>query len=97
MSSEPQPADPGLKRGEVLLQDIGVVIRENYPPQISLTLSGNLPTPCHRLRVQGNEQDEDKKIKVENCWVVDPDKRRPGDLPRQALFGLGQWKTGGRV
>ncbi len=50
---EPQPGDAKLTRGEVFLdmENSSVVISESLPAQVSATLSGNLPDPCHQLRV----------------------------------------------
>ena len=47
----PQPGDAALIRGEVFLDSAQLLIRESYPPQVTLTLAGSLPTPCHQLRV----------------------------------------------
>jgi hypothetical protein len=68
----PQSADSDLTPGEVFLREQQVVARESDPPQISLSLSGELSTPCHQLRVWINEPDEDSKINVEVYSVVDP-------------------------
>jgi hypothetical protein len=68
----PQPEDANLVRGNVFIEESGILIRESYPPQISLTMSGNLPNPCHELRVAVNPPDADHKIKVDVYSVVDP-------------------------
>lgn len=69
---DPQPGDSAWERGNVFIEESGLMIRESYPPQISLSLSGNLPTPCHQLRVQVSEPDQDNKINVDVYTVVDP-------------------------
>jgi hypothetical protein len=69
----PQPGDSKLTRGNVFIEEAGLVIRESYPPQISLNLSGELPTPCHQLRAKVNEPDVNNKINVDVYTVVDPD------------------------
>jgi len=68
----PQPTDSSLNRGEVFIEEKGLLVRESYPPQISLFLSGNLPTPCNELRVQIGEPDETNNIEVDAYSVVDP-------------------------
>lgn len=68
----PQPDDAKLERGEVFIEESGILIRESYPPQISLSLSGNLPTPCHQLRVNIGEPDEQNRIHADAYTVVDP-------------------------
>jgi hypothetical protein len=70
---EPQPGDENLTRGNVFIQEMDILIRESFPPQIALTLSGELPTPCNQLRVQVSEPDADNRIDVEAYTVVNPD------------------------
>src|SRR4030095_5459758 len=72
MSYAPQPNDVNLSREGIFIEEMGLVIRESYPPQISLNMSGNLPTPCHALRAIVNEPDAENKINVEVYTVVDP-------------------------
>jgi hypothetical protein len=91
----PQPADSSLNRGEVFLDEKGLLIRESYPPQISLFLSGNLPTPCNELRVQMGEPDEKNNIQVEAYSVVDPNMMCTQVLkPFRASFDLGTFPGG---
>jgi hypothetical protein len=91
----PQPADSSLTRGEIFIQEMSILIRESYPPQISLSLSGELPTPCHQLRAQVNEPDENNRIDVEAYSVVDPDMICIQVLePLQASIDLGTYPSG---
>ena len=91
----PKETDSALTRGEVFVQEMGLLIRESFPPQISLSLSGDLPTPCHQLRVQVNEPDENKKIDVDAYSVVDPDMICIQVLePFQASIDLGTFPSG---
>jgi hypothetical protein len=69
----PKPGDEKLMRGEVFIQESGLLIRESFPPQISLVFSGDLPTPCHELRAVVNPPDEENKILVDVYSLVDPD------------------------
>ena len=62
----PQPGDDRLMRGNVFIQEMDILIRESFPPQIALSLSGELPTPCHQLRVQVSEPDADNRIADSN-------------------------------
>src|SRR5215210_4304258 len=59
---EPKPGDEKLTRGNVFIQEYGLMIRESFPPQVSLAFSGELPTPCHQLRAVVSEPDEENKI-----------------------------------
>lgn len=72
MPYAPQPKDANLSRGNVFIEAMEILIRESYPPQITLELSGNLPNPCHELRAVIHEQDAENKINVEMYTVVDP-------------------------
>jgi hypothetical protein len=91
----PQPSDSSLTRGQVFIQEKGLLIRESYPPQISLTLSGELPTPCHQLRIQVNDPDENNKIDVEAYSVVNSDMMCTQVLePFQASIDLGTFPSG---
>lgn len=68
----PEPGNTKFTRGNIFIEDSGLVIRESYPPQISLNLSGNLPTPCHQFRADVSAPDADNKINVDVYTVVDP-------------------------
>lgn len=70
----PQPADETLTRGEAFLHESSLVIRESFPPQVSLIIRGDLPTPCNALRAILNPPDDENKIIVEVYSVADPDR-----------------------
>jgi hypothetical protein len=72
MPYAPQPEDNSLTRGNIFIEEKGLIIRESYPPQIALSISGNLPTPCHQLRAVAGQPDAENKIHVEAYTVVDP-------------------------
>ena len=68
----PRPGDENLTRGNVFIHESGLVIRESFPPQVSLMFSGDLPTPCHELRVVVNPPDDENKIVADAYSVSDP-------------------------
>ena len=72
MPYAPRPGDAKLTRGNVFIEENGLVIRESYPPQIALAISGNLPTPCHEIRAEISAPDVENKINVDVYSVVDP-------------------------
>jgi hypothetical protein len=72
MPYEPQPADSALLRENIFIEEMGLLIRESYPPQIALSVSGNLPTPCHQLRATASQPDAENKISVDVYAVADP-------------------------
>jgi hypothetical protein len=71
-SWEPQPGDDKLQRGNVYLDSRQILTLESFPPQFILELKGNLPTPCHKLRVKVNPPNASKQIQVEVYSLADP-------------------------
>ena len=69
----PKRGDENLTRGTVFIQESELLIRESFPPQISLVFRGDLPTPCHELRAVVNPPNEENKIVVDVYSVVEPD------------------------
>lgn len=91
----PQPGDQDLTRGNVYLNEASLLIRESYPPQIALSISGDLPTPCNQLRVNVAPPDTENRIDVELYSVIDPDKACVQVLePFEELIELGTFPTG---
>ena len=91
----PKPEDKKLSRGNVYMNESSLMIRESYPPQISLSLNGDLPTPCNVLRVKIDAPDQDNKIMVDVYSVVDPDKVCIQVLePFQEYIDLGTFSAG---
>jgi hypothetical protein len=95
MPFAPKPNDKNLTRGNVFINESGLLIRESFPPQITLSLSGDLPTPCHELRVDVKEPDSENNIHAEVYSVVDPDQVCIQVLERfQANIDLGTFPSG---
>jgi len=69
---EPKPEDVNLENGEAFIGQSDILIMESYPPQFALTVSGTLPTPCHMLRVDVKEPDQENQIHVKMYSVIDP-------------------------
>jgi hypothetical protein len=69
----PKSGDEKLTRSDIFIHEASLMIRESYPPQISLSLSGDLPTPCHQLRAEIAPPDAENKILVDVYSVVNPD------------------------
>lgn len=91
----PKPGDDQLSRGNVFINEMSLLIRESYPPQIALSLSGDLPTPCHELRAVIGEPDQENKIVVEVYTVTDPNMACTQVLkPFQEQIELGTFPTG---
>lgn len=91
----PQPGDSKLIRGNVFIREASLVIRESFPPQISLALSGDLPTPCNQLRAETGQPDQENKIMVDVYSVIDPNKVCTQVLqPFEEYIDLGTFPTG---
>src|SRR5215207_3295804 len=91
----PHPGDADLTRGNIYVSESSLVIRESYPPQISLSISGDLPTPCNQLRAEVSPPDQENNIKVDVYTVVDPDKVCIQGLePFEENIDLGTFPTG---
>ena len=91
----PQPGDEALKRSGIFLDSTQVLILESFPVQIVLSLKGNLPDPCHQLRVVISQPDAQKRIAVDVYSVTDPDKVCVQVLaPLDANINLGSFPAG---
>ena len=91
----PKPGDEKLTRGNIFIQEASLVIRESFPPQISIMFSGDLPTPCHELRAIVHPPDDENKIIVDAYSVVDPNMACIQVLESfQGSIDLGTFPTG---
>jgi hypothetical protein len=71
-SWEPAAGDDLLTRENVTLTETDLLVQESFPVQYMLSISGTLPTPCHRLRVTISEPDENNQIHIDVYSLVDP-------------------------
>jgi hypothetical protein len=93
----PQPGDANLKRGEVFLDMAAskLLTTATQPHQAGALLEGNLPTPCHQLRVVVSQPDANKTINLEVYSVVDPAVICTDVLqPFEATISLGEYPGG---
>lgn len=93
----PQAADASLTAGNAYpdLQSSELLVLESYPVQINLVLRGELPTPCHQLRVQLPPPDAQNRIEVQVYSVVDPDQMCIQVLePFEATVSLSSFSNG---
>lgn len=68
----PQPGDAALQRGPVFLEATELLQLESYPIQINVHLQGELPSPCHQLRVQVSGPDAQNQIQLDVYSLADP-------------------------
>lgn len=69
---QPSAQDKSLSQSEAFVTSTDILVLESFPPQYMLTIKGNLPTPCHQLRVEVGEPDAQNQIQVQVYSVVDP-------------------------
>jgi hypothetical protein len=93
----PQTADANLTTGNAYpdLQSSELLVLESLPVQINLVLRGELPTPCHQLRIMLNPPDAQNRIEVQVYSVVDPDQMCIQVLePFEATVSLSSFSNG---
>jgi hypothetical protein len=69
----PRAGDDALQRGNVYVEYQQLLTLESYPLQFVLEISGNLPDPCHELRVNISEPDENGRIDVALYSLSNPE------------------------
>jgi hypothetical protein len=64
---KPQPSDGNKTRGNVFmdLKNSQILTMESAPVQVSVLLKGNLPDPCHELRVVPTTDEATKRVDLE--------------------------------
>jgi hypothetical protein len=91
----PRPEDSALTRGPVYLDSTDLLTMESFPLQFALGLKGNLPTPCHQLRISSNGPDAQNQIHLDVYSVVDPNVVCAEVLePFELNFPLGSYPSG---
>ncbi len=91
----PTPEDSAFQRESLTLEVKGLSTLESYPVQFQLLLQGNLPTPCHKLRIAVSPPDAKNNINVEVYTLTDPALICVQALePFEVAFSLGSFPTG---
>lgn len=94
-SYAPKPEDASLTRGQAYVDSSQLLTLESFPPQFMLNLKGNLPTPCHQLRIAVSPPDAENKVNVEVYSVSNPDKICVQVLaPFEVNYSLGSFPSG---
>ncbi|NWF65221.1 MAG: hypothetical protein HXY38_13055 [Chloroflexi bacterium] len=94
-SFAPMPEDAGFIRNEVYLDAVQLLTLESYQPQFMLSLKGNLPTPCHQLRIAVKPPEFENKVHVEVYAIADPDQTCAQALaPFEVNYPLGSFPAG---
>lgn len=91
----PKPGDATLEKGIVYIEYTEILLLESYPVQVNLLLSGNLPNPCHKLRVIAYPADDQNRIDVEVYSVFKSGEMCTQVLdPFEATIPLGAYTEG---
>lgn len=91
----PNPGDASLLRGDVYLDSSDLLTLESFPVQFMLNLKGNVPTPCHQLRIAVSPPDTSNKVIVDVYSVANPDDVCAQVLePFDVNFSLGSYAEG---
>jgi hypothetical protein len=70
---DPIPGEENMSRGSLVIRESHLQIMESYPLQIALDIQGELPSPCHQLRAEVSEPDDQGRIQVELYSLSDPE------------------------
>lgn len=62
-----------LQKANIFIDSVTVLVRESDPPQVSLSIRGNLPTPCNQFAYELGQPDELGRVNIEIFSLVDPD------------------------
>jgi hypothetical protein len=72
-----------------------IILKESNPVQVELLIKGNLPTPCHQLRVVSAKPDEKGHIEIQAYTLSNPDTMCTQVLePFTAIVPLGEYAEG---
>lgn len=69
---EREPGQGKLSPGSAYVSLVDLLVMESYPVQVSLQISGELPTPCNQLTIDIAEPNAENQIHVEVYSLVDP-------------------------
>lgn len=89
----PQPIPDDA--GPVFVDSSDILLMESFPVQVALRVTGNLPTPCHELAWE--VEDDGSTIAVTLASTTDPDVMCTQVLePFEVSIPLGEFESGAR-
>ena len=62
-----------FEKGPVYISSSELLIMESFPVQISLHITGDLPTPCHRFQAEVAKPDAQNRIEVTVYSLANPE------------------------
>jgi len=93
----PQAGDDQLIRGQIFLRldDSELRSMESYPVQVVAVLRGDLPNPCHTLRVVVTPPDSQNTVQIEVYSLIETGKMCTAVIePFEAPISLGSFAGG---
>jgi hypothetical protein len=92
---DPLPNEDQMVRGNVFIDSSEVLILKSNPLQFEVHLTGDLPTPCHKLRARVSGPDEQNRINIEVYSLTAPDAICTQVLqPFDSTIPLGSFSNG---
>lgn len=88
-------SDQDLQTSSVFVEYSELILKDSDPVQVDLVIVGELPSPCHQLRVVALEPDNTGFIKVQAYSVSDPENECVQVVePFIAIVPLGSFSEG---
>lgn len=72
VTGQPTPDGVSMQRSRVTLESVELLQKESFPKQITLELSGFLPTPCHQVKAEVHQPDTQNRIEIDVYSLADP-------------------------
>jgi hypothetical protein len=92
---DPLPDEEKMIRGSISVGTSEIIMMESFPVQVTLNVSGMLPTPCNMPRAEVTEPEENNTIYVEMWTLVEPDAVCIQVLqPFEVSIPLGSYESG---
>ena len=92
------PDDNTVEKGEVWVDfdSTQIIVKESFPMQVEIIISGDLPTPCHVLMWEVADPDETKSIHVTVYSEIDTSETCAQLLePFEQVIPLGDFEDTG--
>lgn len=71
-ADQPTPEGVNMQRAGATIESAVLLQKESFPKQITLELSGVLPTPCHQVKDNVHKPDAQNRIEIDVYSLVDP-------------------------
>jgi inhibitor of cysteine peptidase len=62
-----------MTKGNIYISETQLLVMESYPIQVTINITGELPTPCHKFQAEVSPPDESNQITVTVYSLQPPD------------------------